>query len=182
MRSFVYEDVDDDLIPADESKVVGEKGDPPPELLSDPGDRTAFVLGTGRRRAVNSLKRPQPKDLGRLGARFAPYDAVRLRARGYGSDEEDQIHTSNYFALLSDGVAGQDQHMSQDVCLSLLQRSKALRWERARSKRIKNTFFLKGFYFGTKFDKFVCFSVKTFSNQMAKCHSLLNKQTLNFQG
>ena len=39
----VYEDVDDDLTPVVESKVVGEQGDPIPELLLDLVDRNGLV-------------------------------------------------------------------------------------------------------------------------------------------
>ena len=39
----VYEDVDDDFTPVGESKVVGEQGDPIPDLLPDVVARNGLV-------------------------------------------------------------------------------------------------------------------------------------------
>ena len=66
------EDADEKLTPVDESKVLGEKGGPPPEPLPILFDRSA--LGLGKRKAITAGERPQFMDLGRLGSSmFSPY-------------------------------------------------------------------------------------------------------------
>lgn len=93
-----------------ESKVLGEKGGPPPEPLPTLVDRTA--PGLGKRKAIAAE---------RLGSsRFSPFEAGRLRPwnkekeNECGSDDEDQIHTSNNFAALADESSSLGQLMNQD--------------------------------------------------------------------
>ena len=111
-------DADEDLTPVDESKVLGEKGGPPPDPMPTQ-DRSA--LGLGKRKAITAGERPQFMDLGRLGSsRFSPYEARRLRSWNrekvmeLGSDDEDLIHTSNYFAALENESSCSGQLMNQD--------------------------------------------------------------------
>ena len=100
-------------------RCLGEKGGPPPEPLPTPVDRTA--LGLGKTKAIAAFEKQQFMDLGRLGSiRFSPREAGRLRSwnqekeNEYGSDDEDQIHTSNYFAALVDESSSSGQLMNQD--------------------------------------------------------------------
>ena len=112
---------DEDLTPVDESKVTVEKGSPPPEpVLSQ--DRTALGLGTHK--ALMAGERPQFMDIGRLvSSRFSPYDSDANRLRLWkrkgrwvdcDSEDEDIIHTSNYFAALENESSGSGRLMAQD--------------------------------------------------------------------
>ena len=72
----LQEDADEDLTPVDESKVLCEKGGPPPEPLPTQVDRSA--LGLVKKKEITAGERPRFMDLGRLGSsRFAPHEARR---------------------------------------------------------------------------------------------------------
>ena len=112
---------DEDLTPVDESKVTVEKGSPPPEpVLSQ--DRTALGLETHK--ALMAGERPQFMDIRRLvSSRFSPYDSEAKRLRLWkrrerwvdvDSEDEDMIHTGNYFAALANESSGSGQLMTQD--------------------------------------------------------------------
>ena len=85
-----------------------KKGSPPPEPVPTQG-RTA--LGLEKNKAITAGERPQFMDIRRLGSsRFSPYEAKRLRLWKHrerwvdiGSDDEDLIHTSNYFTTHESG-------------------------------------------------------------------------------
>ena len=101
----LQEDSDEDLTPVDESKVLCEKGGPPPEPLPTQVDQSA--LGLVKKKEITAGERPRFMDLGRLSSSmFAHYEARRLRSWNkekvseLGSDDEDQVHTSNHFAAL----------------------------------------------------------------------------------
>ena len=115
----LQEDADEELTPVDESKVTVEKGSPPPEPVLTQG-RSA--LGLERTKAITAGEQPQFLEVRRLGSsRFSPYEAKRLRLWknrerwvDMGSDDEDIIHTSNYFAALENESSGSGQLMNQD--------------------------------------------------------------------
>ena len=99
---------------------IGAKGDPPPWPSSDPTvDRTSVDLGSGKRQAVTSSEVVQSVDVVIFRAGLSEYsasDLARLKAwvdderdrKGQGSDDEDLMHTRNYFASLSDCSRGND--------------------------------------------------------------------------
>ena len=113
----LQEDADEDLTPVDESEVPVEKGSRPPEPVPTQG-RSA--LGLERNKAITAGERPQFMEVRRLGSsRFSPYEAKRLRLWksrerwvDIGSDDEDLIHTSNYFAALENESSGSGQLMN----------------------------------------------------------------------
>ena len=115
----LQEDADEDLTPVDESKVTVERGSPPPEPVPTQ-ERSA--LGLERNMAITAGEQPQFLEVRRLGSsRFSPYEAKRLRLWknrerwvDMGSDDEDIIHTSNYFAALENESSGSGQLMNQD--------------------------------------------------------------------
>ena len=116
-------------------------------------------------------------DLGRLSApKCAHCEAVRLRAwsdkaRGYGSDDEDQIQTSRFLTgpLARISTCRRMGDVSELGCAFVHCRDRKLASGKDRKANgLKTCFFLvlhgfsnrgKGFYFGTKFDEFVCISL-----------------------
>ena len=114
----LQEDADEDLTPVDESEVTVLKGSPPPEPVLTQG-RSA--LGLERNKTITVGEQPQFTEVRRLGSsRFSPYEAKRLRLWknrerwvDIGSDDEDLIHTSNYFAALENESSGSGQLMNQ---------------------------------------------------------------------
>ena len=77
-------------------------------------DRSA--LGLAKKKDSTAGERPRVMDLGRLW----PYEARRPRSWNkekvseLGSDDEDQIHTSNCFAALENEFSYSGQFLNQD--------------------------------------------------------------------